>query len=129
MGSHHKRYKTMKRETIEKRITEHLMTKKGELMKKYSEPLDWLKNSGNRRHTCRWHKSGRHLNLEDKTKNYTDMLKALGIDYTTGNDAPKGGAEGFYIELTPKGRRQVKEYQSYEEAKFGAENPFYHKNH
>ena len=103
----------MKRETIEKRIAENLMTKKGELMNKYSEPLDWLKNSGNRRHTCLWHKSGRHLNLEDKTKNYTDMLKVLGIDYTTGNDAPRGGAEGNYIELTAKGKRQVKELQAY----------------
>lgn len=103
----------MKRETIEKRIEKNLMTKEGELMKKYSEPLDWLKNSGSRRHPCRWHKSGRHLNLEDKSGIYTEMLKALGIDYTTGNDAPRGGAEGFYIELTPKGLRQVKEFQAY----------------
>lgn len=103
----------MKRETIEKRIAEHLMTKKGELMKKYSEPLWWLKNSGNRTYPRRWHKSGRHLNLEDKTKDFTEMLKYLGIDYTTGNDAPRGGAEGFYIELTPKGLRQVKEFQAY----------------
>ena len=41
------------------------------------------------------------------------MLKVLGIDYTTGNDAPRSGAEGFYIELTAKGKRQVKEFQSY----------------
>lgn len=111
--SHHKRRKNMKRETIEKRIGENLMTKKGELMKKYGEPLWWLKYSGNRHHPCRWHKSGRHFNLEDKTKDFTDMLKALGIDYTTGNDAPRGGAEGFYIELTAKGKRQVKEFQAY----------------
>ena len=103
----------MKRETIEKRIAEHLMTKKGELMKKYGEPMWWLKYSGNRHYPCRWHKSGRHFNLEDKTKDFTDMLKALGIDYTTGNDAPRGGAEGFYIELTAKGKRQVKEFQAY----------------
>lgn len=103
----------MKRETIEKRIVENLMTKKGELMKKYSAPLFWLKYYGNRTYTCRWRKNGRHLNLEDKTKNYTDMLKALDIDYTTGNDAPRCGAEGFYIELTAKGKRQVKEFQAY----------------
>ena len=41
------------------------------------------------------------------------MLKALGIDYTTGNDAPRGGAEGNYIELTAKGKRQIKEFQAY----------------
>lgn len=103
----------MKRETIEKRIEKHLMTKKGELMKKFGAPLFWLKYYGNRTHTCRWHKSGRHLNLEDKTKNYTDMLKVLGIDYTEGNDAPRGGEEGNYIELTAKGKRQVKEFQAY----------------
>ena len=103
----------MKRETIEKRIAENLMTKKGELMKKYSAPLFWLKYYGNRTHTCRWHKSGRHFSLEDKTDNYTDMLKALGIDYTEGNDAPRGGEEGNYIELTAKGKRQVKEFQAY----------------
>lgn len=103
----------MKRETIEKRIAEKLMTKKGELMKKYIIPLNWLKNYGDRQHTCRWHKNGRHFSLEDKTNDYTDMLNALGIDYTEGNDAPRGGEEGNYIELTAKGKRQVKEFQAY----------------
>ena len=115
----------MKRETIEKRIAEHLMTKKGELMKKYSAPLFWLKYYGNRTYTCRWLKNGRHFNLEDTTKNYTDLLKALGIDYTTGNDSPRGGAGGNYIELTAKGFRQVEEFKAYEEAKYKATHPLY----
>ena len=115
----------MKRETIEKRIAEKLMTKKGELMKKYSEPLWWLRLSRKRAYPCRWLKNGSHFNLEDKTKNYTDMLKALGIDYTTGNDSPRGGAVGNYIELTAKGFRQVEEFKAYEEAKYKATHPLY----
>lgn len=119
----------MRRETIEKRIAQHLTSKAGKIYSKYQNPLNWLRLGRERVHPCRWQHSGRHYTLNDKSEYYFEMLKALGIDYTTGNDAPKGGAEGFYIELTPKSRRQVKEYQSYEEAKFGAENPFYHKNH
>ena len=103
----------MKRETIEKRIAENLMTKKGELMKKFSEPLWWLRLSNKRAYPCRWLKNGRHFNLEDKSRNYIEMLTSLGIDYTTGNDSPRGGAVGFYIELTEKGKRQVEEFQAY----------------
>lgn len=37
-------------------------------------------------------------------------MELLGIDYTTGNDAPRGGKTGDYVELTPKGKRQVAEW-------------------
>lgn len=103
----------MKRETLEKRIAKHLTNKAGNIYSVYKEPLDWLKTGRGRAYPCRWHKNGRHFSLDDKSKRYFEMLKALGIDYTTGNDSPKGGAEGFYLELTPKGLRQVKEFQAY----------------
>ena len=115
----------MKRETIEKRIAENLMTKKGELMKKYGEPLWWLRLCNRRAYPCRLMQNGSHFRLEDNRKDYFEMLTALGIDYTTGNDSPRGGATGFYIELTAKGKRQVEEFKAYEEAKYKATHPYY----
>lgn len=37
------------------------------------------------------------------------LLKAIGVDYATGNDAPRGGKTGNFVYLTPKGKRQVRE--------------------
>ena len=34
----------------------------------------------------------------------------LGIDYETGNDAPRGGMNGYFVKLTEKGKRQVKDF-------------------
>lgn len=104
----------MKRETIEKRIKENLYTKAGKLMVKYSAPVEWLQRGGKDRvHPCTWCRSGRHISLSDHRSDYIIALKKLGIDYVADNDAPRGGMEGEYIELTAKGKRQVKEYSDY----------------
>lgn len=50
-----------------------------------------------------------------KTVMYHDetasILRALGIDFTFGNIAPRGGKGGNVITLTEKGKRQVADYQ------------------
>lgn len=37
-------------------------------------------------------------------------LTAWGIDFETGNDAPRGGVTGIFVKLTKKGQKQVKAY-------------------
>lgn len=49
----------------------------------------------------KWHGKGK--NLEDKSSNYLDLLSSLGIAYTTGNDAPRGGKEGYFVKIEPCG--------------------------
>lgn len=39
-------------------------------------------------------------------------LNEWGIDFQTGNDAPRGGKMGDFIELSTKGNRQTKEYRN-----------------
>lgn len=48
--------------------------------------------------------------LHDNSANLEWGLHALGIDYETGNDAPRGGKNGYFVKLTAKGRRQVRDY-------------------
>lgn len=43
------------------------------------------------------------------------FLKCWGISFTRGNSAPRGGAEGKYIELSEAGREQVKDWQKFAE--------------
>jgi len=56
----------------------------------------------------------------DKTRDYERLLEALGLDYTEGNDAPRGGKTGNFLQLTPSAIRKVKpitkEYMKAQEA-------------
>jgi len=61
----------------------------------------------------RWSmRSQGHYNLLGATTSEIgDILLALGLsksDFTTGNDAPRGGVEGHYLSLTTKGRAKIK---------------------
>ena len=52
------------------------------------------------------------MSLRDNSGNTISGLTMIGIDFITGNDAPRGGKEGYYIMLTHKGQIQVREYAS-----------------
>lgn len=62
--------------------------------------LGWLESvlAGD---TVRPGKSGRGL-YENRTPEITSILDVLKFKYTTGNDAPRGGACGFYVVSTNK---------------------------
>lgn len=99
----------MKKETLENRIKAKLYTKAGKLAAKYGN-LDKCLMDGI------WHGktysgSGRYCTLSNGD-HYAiiEALRLLGIDYETGNDAPRGGGIGDFVALTAKGKRQVKEY-------------------
>jgi len=46
-----------------------------------------------------------------KSRTPERYLIAWGIDFKSGNDAPRGGKAGDFIELTKKGNTQVKDYR------------------
>ena len=98
----------MKKETLQKRIKKHHYTKGGKLAKKYEDVIELLNNPERVMRPIYWGYKGR--TLHDNSANLEWGLYALGIDYTTGNDAPRGGKNGYYVKLTAKGRRQVAGY-------------------
>lgn len=112
-----KRYKQknntdMKKETIFKKIKNNLCTTKGEVKEMYKDALCNLAKYPRSRHQLKcWYSRGR--SLKDYTNRYLDVCTALGLDYIWSNDAPRRGQEGWYITLTAKGARQIKEYSEY----------------
>lgn len=66
---------------------------------------------GDKYHPIYWSKSSSHFGLNgtsDKNRMLA-LLNAAGIEFEEGNDAPKGGLNGYYIRLTKKGLKQVKD--------------------
>ncbi len=99
----------MKANTLADRITAKLTTKGGKIAKKYADVEKVL--LGNRVHGKNYSGLGRFCSITNGTYFATiEGLEAIGVDYQTGNDAPRGGAIGDYIELTAKGKRQVAEW-------------------
>lgn len=98
----------MKKETLQKRIEKRLYTKSGHLACKYEEVMDLLLHPEWVRRPVLWVDKGR--TLRDHHANIEEGLRLLGIDFETGNDAPRGGKEGYFIKLTAKGKRQVKDF-------------------
>lgn len=98
----------MKKETLQKRIEKKLYTKSGHLACKYKEVMDLLLHPEWDLRPVFWVDKGR--TLYDHHANIEEGLRLLGIDFETGNDAPRDGKNGYYIKLTAKGKRQVKEF-------------------
>lgn len=100
----------MKKETLQARIEKHLYTKGGALAKKYEEVIELLNNPERTMRPVYWAGHGRNISLHDSSANLEQGLSMLGIDYETGNDAPKGGKNGYFVRLTAKCKRQVKDF-------------------
>lgn len=100
----------MKKETLQKRIDTHLSTKKRKVYKCFECVIEALKHSKHKIHPNIWTRSGRFYNLKSNMKNLEHGLTLLGVDYITGNDAPRGGREGDFVKITPKGLSQIKQW-------------------
>ena len=98
----------MKKETLQARIKKHLYTKGGKLAKKDEDVIVRLNNPERVMRPIYGGYKGR--TLHDGSANLECGLQAIGIDYETGNDAPRGGKNGYFVKLTSKGRRQVADY-------------------
>lgn len=99
----------MKAETLKNRINKHLTTKNGSLKVSFSMLFEFIREGG-KYYGKKWRTNGGRWSLDDrKFYNLSSALDKLQIDYITGNDSPKGGKEGDYIELSAKGKRQTAE--------------------
>ena len=62
-------------------------------------------------YTCHTSGSGRFITNIDRTDYAVQVLKDAGlklnIDFVTGNDSPRGGKTGNYVELTSKGKTKA----------------------
>ena len=56
-----------------------------------------------------WKKSGGRYSLIEYRDNSAlrDLLALMGVKYTEGNDAPRGGADGDYLAITAAGSRRI----------------------
>lgn len=99
----------MKASTLKDRINKYLTTAKGAIAKKFQNVEKVL--LGERHHGKHYSGSGHFISVANGTHFSTiEGLRLIGVDFTTGNDAPRGGATGDYVELTAKGKRQVAEW-------------------
>ena len=99
----------MKANTLQNRIDANLTTKGGAIAKKYANVEKVL--LGERYHGAGYSGRGRYTS---KTNGdhfaVIEGLCKIGIDFVEGNDAPRGGWSGQYVELSAKGKRQVAEW-------------------
>jgi hypothetical protein len=62
-------------------------------------------------YTCHTSGSGRFTTNIDRTEDAIKILKDAGleiaVDFVTGNDSPRGGKTGNYVELTSKGKTKA----------------------
>lgn len=76
----------------------------------YKLAKDLLTN-GNIVYTCHTSGSGRFTTNIDRTNDTVYTLTCAGlkkdIDFVIGNDSPRGGKTGNFVELTSKGKRKV----------------------
>lgn len=98
----------MKAKTIIKRIDANFLTQKGELKVRYESAVNFVMSGRTVLHGKRWSSRGQSLSTNDNDRLW-ELLDLLGVDYVTGNDAPRGGVEGDYIRITKKGQKQVAE--------------------
>lgn len=64
---------------------------------------------GGKEHTSYYSGSGKWTSIKERCPEI--YLRAWGIDFEAGNDAPKGGKIGNYITLSKKGLTQTKAYR------------------
>lgn len=109
----------MKANTLADRITAKLKTKGGKIAQKYADVEKVL--LGGRVHGKHYSGSGRYTSVANGT-HYTTIegLRLIGVDFQEGNDAPRGGQCGDYVELSPKGKRQVSEWAAMRNAEIKA---------
>ena len=94
--------KTTKSTTLVKRIEKLTVNKE---LSKNSLVYNWLINLKSNeilRPVFSQGSSWKHSSLVDKTTELTTVLKKLGIEFVTGNDAARGGKTGYFVKITTK---------------------------
>lgn len=92
-----------------------IVKKDGKLQERYVREFNNLvelsSGKAGRVYGKKWLRNGRHKTLVTSEYDRTlDLLKAFGIKYAIGNDAPKGGLEGDYIDIRFDGRNKAVQF-------------------
>lgn len=96
----------MKASTLQKRIDSNLRTKGGAIAARYTNVEKVL--LGERYHGAGYSGRGRYTSKANGDHfAVIEGLRKIEVDFIEGNDAPRGGWSGQYVELSPKGKRQV----------------------
>lgn len=99
----------MKASTLQNRIDSNLRTKGGAIAVKYQNVEKVL--MGNRYHGAGYSGRGRYTSKANGDHfSVIEGLCKIGVDFVIGNDAPRCGWSGQYVELSAKGKRQVAEW-------------------
>lgn len=99
----------MKANTLQNRINSNLRTKGGAIAARYTNVEKVL--LGERYHGAGYSGRGRYTSKANGDHfAVIEGLRKIGVDFVEGNDAPRGGWGGQYVELSPKGKRQVAEW-------------------
>lgn len=97
----------MNTNTFYKRL-QALTTKEGKIKLRHERAIWKLLNYPPKKiYPRQWIRTGRHCKLCDHTAYYIEIFDALELSYTTGNDAPRGGQNGFFILLTSEELRKL----------------------
>lgn len=79
-----------------------ILTKSGSVNKLYSNVIknSRLDSTTRRVYCVRYTGSGRFAKVSDNSNYVREILHAQGYKFTEGNDAPRGGQSGNYIEVS-----------------------------
>lgn len=94
--------KTSKSSTIAKRIEKLVSAKE---LSKNSLVYGWVSNLKTNevlRPVFSQGSTWKHSSLVDKTYDLTNVLRKLGVEFVTGNDAARGGKTGVFVKITTK---------------------------
>ena len=95
------------------KIAKRMVRKDGTVSSRYEDAVARVMDkilSGEKKariHYSSWTGTRGHMKLDSILYKYLDVAEALGLKYTLGNDAPRGGAEGDYIEMRFDGRNSA----------------------
>ena len=93
-----------------------LFTKKGELSKNVTNAIgNCTFDKGQRKiYTGYYSGSGRFTSANSAMFTVTDILERKGYKYTTGNDAPRGGASGEYVKVSKTAFKFIQQLDPYQ---------------
>jgi len=102
----------MKNIKLSKEYKNKLLRKDGTLKKRYLNILSWNESLliGKKIYPKRW--GHKYASLIDDSDKYIDILNALKLKFSTGNDAPKGGKEGDYIKISKRALNKIERFIS-----------------
>ena len=89
----------MKKETLQKRLSKSTFTKQS---KAYQMVSEWINGGSATLRTCHTSGSGRFITNLDYTADVKWLLLQMNVKFIAGNDAPKGGKTGNFIQIKTK---------------------------